>query len=79
MKIHHLNCGTMFPRFPGGTQSILYCLLMETSDGLMLVDTGFGTQDYENPAWFTKLFIASLNMPCSLEETAAYQIERLGY
>lgn len=79
MKIHHLNCGTMYPRFPRGTQSILYCLLVETNDGLLLVDTGFGIQDYENPTWFTRIFIASLDMPRTLEETAAYQIEKLGY
>jgi len=69
----------MYPRFPRGTQSILYCLLVETNDGLLLVDTGFGIQDYENPTWFTRIFIASLDMPRTLEETAAYQIEKLGY
>lgn len=79
MKIHHLNCGTMYPRYPRGTQSILYCLLVGTNNGLFLVDTGFGIQDYKNPTWFTKIFIVSLNMPRSLAETAAYQVEALGY
>jgi len=79
MKIYHLNCGTMNPRYPRGTQSIIYCLLVEANDGLLLVDTGFGVQDYKNPSWFTKIFIASLDMPCSLEETAVYQVEKLGY
>jgi glyoxylase-like metal-dependent hydrolase (beta-lactamase superfamily II) len=79
MKIHHLNCGTLYPRFPRGTQSILYCLLAETNDGLLLVDSGFGTQDYQNPTWFTRIFISSLGMPRAVEETAAYQVERLGY
>ncbi len=79
MKIHHLNCGTMFPRYPRGTQGITYCLLVETNDGLLLVDTGFGIQDYENPTWFSKVFIWSLDMPRSLEETAACQVEKAGY
>src|SRR5574340_1097266 len=67
MKIHHLNCGTLYPRFPRGTQSILYCLLVETNDGLLLVDSGFGTQDYQNPTWFTKIFISSLGMHRDVE------------
>lgn len=79
MKIHHLNCGTMLPRYPRGTQSITYCLLVETNDGLLLIDTGFGIQDYQKPTWFTKIFIWSLDMPRSIEETAAYHIEKLGY
>ncbi len=79
MKIHHLNCGTLYPRYPRGTQSILYCLLVETNDGLLLVDSGFGIQDYQNPTWFTRIFISSLGMPRLVEETAAYQVERLGY
>jgi glyoxylase-like metal-dependent hydrolase (beta-lactamase superfamily II) len=78
MKIHHLNCGTMNPRYPRGTQGILYCLLVETNDGL-LIDTGYGIQDYENPTWFTRIFIWSLDMPCDLDETAAYQVEKLGF
>jgi glyoxylase-like metal-dependent hydrolase (beta-lactamase superfamily II) len=69
----------MFPLFPRGTQSIIYCLLVETNDGLLLVDTGFGIRDYQQPTRFIKLFTASLGMPCSLEETAAYQVEELGY
>ena len=28
--IVHLNCGTLNPHFPRNTQSILYCLLVET-------------------------------------------------
>ena len=69
----------MFPRFPRGTQSISYCLLAEYKDGLVLIDTGFGIQDYENPTWFIRLFILSLDMLRSFDETAAYQIEKLGY
>jgi hypothetical protein len=55
MRIHHLNTGTMCPigrRFVNGTGSIFqrarmvcHCLLVETNDGLALVDTGIGLDD----------------------------------
>lgn len=79
MKIHHLNCGTLFPLYPRNTQSILYCLLIETDNGILLVDTGFGIQDYLSPSRFIKFFTASLGMKRVLDETAAYQVEKLGY
>lgn len=79
MKIYHLNCGSMYPLYPRGTQSILYCLLVETNDGLLLVDTGFGVQDYEQPTRFIRIFTALLGMPCLIEETAVFQVEKLGY
>ncbi len=79
MTVFHLNCGSLYPLFPKGTQSILYCLLVETNKGLLLVDTGFGVQDYTQPTRFIRLFIRLLGMERRLEETAAYQIERRGF
>ena len=48
MRVHHLNCGTMCPmsaRLINGTGSyfergrlVCHCLLIETNDGLVLVD-----------------------------------------
>ena len=69
----------MYPLFPRGTQSISYSLLVETNDGFLLVDTGFGVQDYKHPTRFTRFFIASLGMPRLLEETAVFQVGKLGY
>ena len=69
----------MAPLFPRGTQGILYCLLLETNDGLLLVDSGFGVEDYLYPTPFTRFFIASLGIPRRLEETALYQVFALGY
>ena len=52
-NIHHLHCGTMCPvcgplfgqnRFTA--KVICHCLLLETDQGLVLVDTGLGVQDY---------------------------------
>ena len=54
--VHHLNCATMCPvaglparrRRPGAASMVAHCLLVETErDGLVLVDTGFGTRDIE--------------------------------
>ena len=59
MRIHHLNTGTMCPigqRLVNGTGSIFrrarmvcHCLLVETHDGLALVDTGIGLGDIADP------------------------------
>lgn len=79
MRIHHLNCGTLNPLFPRNTQGILYCLLVETSNGLMLVDTGFGVKDVTNPTRFIRVFTKLLGMEMNLEETAAHRVEALGF
>ena len=62
MRIHHLNYGSMRPYFPRIT-SLVYCLLVETSEGPILVDTGFGTQDYVSPTRFMRAFTALLRCP----------------
>jgi glyoxylase-like metal-dependent hydrolase (beta-lactamase superfamily II) len=79
MVVHHLNCGTINPLFPKDTQSILYCLLLESNQGLILVDTGFGTKDYIAPTSFIRVFTHLLGISRSLEETAVHQIETLGF
>ena len=40
MKVHHLNCGTMHPY--GVPTIVCHVLLVETDNGLVLVDTGYG-------------------------------------
>ena len=78
MKIHHLNCGSLKPPFPD-VHSIVYCLLVETSQGLVLVDTGFGTQDYKNPSWKMRFFLSWMGTPRDMDETAISQVRSLGY
>jgi glyoxylase-like metal-dependent hydrolase (beta-lactamase superfamily II) len=78
MTIHILNCGTLHPYLPrihGGVT----CLLVETNLGPALVDTGFGTGDYQNPDRAMRLFTAMLGCPRELDETAYHQVQRLGY
>ncbi len=76
MRVHHLNCTSIHTqtRFRGVT----HCLLIETDEGLVLVDTGFGTQDYAEPTRFLSAFMAVNGVPRDLEETAIRQIEGLG-
>jgi glyoxylase-like metal-dependent hydrolase (beta-lactamase superfamily II) len=89
MRIHHLSCGSLCPhggRLIGGEGGLLarskvicHCLLIESSDGLVLVDTGFGTGDARNPAQLGQPFRAFLSPRPRYEETALAQIEALGF
>lgn len=78
MVIHHLNCGTLKAPFVK-VDSIVYCLLVETSSGLVLVDTGFGSRDYSAPSRKMRFFLRYMGVPCNLEETAIFQVKALGY
>ena len=93
MRIHHLNCGTDCPfggaifdgRSLGPTgRLVCHCLLIETDQGLVLVDTGYGLRDVAHPHQgkdprITRTFRVMLNIKLREEETAIRQIERLGF
>lgn len=59
---------------------VCHCLLVETEQGLVLVDTGFGLEDVLHPKPRLSSFFLQLNRP-QLNEgmTAVRQIERLGF
>lgn len=87
MRIHHLNCGTLRP---AGGRMVCHCLLVETADRLVLVDSGFGTEDLArmwlhaalgSPAQLVRRAYATLITRAALEaeETAARQIARFGH
>jgi glyoxylase-like metal-dependent hydrolase (beta-lactamase superfamily II) len=89
MKVHHLNCGTMYPiggKLVDGRPGLLrrshlvcHCLLIETGDGLVLVDTGFGRQAVENPSrWLGRNFVTFTGPQPTIEDSAAAQITALG-
>jgi glyoxylase-like metal-dependent hydrolase (beta-lactamase superfamily II) len=90
MRVHSLNCGCMCPiggalfdGFSRGWKACLvcHCLLIETQrDGLVLVDTGFGTRDIEAPAQRLSTFFRYFNN-IQLEQryTALNQVKALGY
>lgn len=84
MKVHHLDCGTMCPRVPdswiGGPEMCCHCLLVETpSSGLVLVDTGIGTDDLEVPGRLGRPFRFFMNLKYRREETALERVRALGH
>jgi glyoxylase-like metal-dependent hydrolase (beta-lactamase superfamily II) len=89
MRVHHLNCGCMCPvggalfdGFSRGVRGTLicHCLLVETEQGLVLVDTGFGTRDVEETYPRLSPFFVNLNQ-IQLEHryTALEQVRTLGF
>lgn len=78
MKIHHLNCGSIYAPIVR-KKSIVYCLLVESNEGLILVDCGMGRKDYTGPSLLMRIFIYLMGIPSNIEETAAYQVQQLGY
>jgi glyoxylase-like metal-dependent hydrolase (beta-lactamase superfamily II) len=89
VRIHHLNCGTMCPRpsrlvngtgFLGGGRMVCHCLLVETKDGLLLVDTGIALEDVQaRGGRLGTGFSLFANARFDPEETAIRQVVKLGY
>ncbi|AXG83061.1 MBL fold metallo-hydrolase [Streptomyces paludis] len=76
MKVHHLNCGSMRPP---GARLVCHVLLIETANGLVLVDSGYGLGDIADPRRRigpARHFVRPVLDP---EETAARQVEKLGF
>jgi glyoxylase-like metal-dependent hydrolase (beta-lactamase superfamily II) len=89
-KVHHLNCGTISPvagkllnkstHFWETSFLVCHCLLLETSKGLILIDTGLGKLDIMRPEQTMGRIMNNLLRPALLDvECAIIQIERLGY
>jgi glyoxylase-like metal-dependent hydrolase (beta-lactamase superfamily II) len=78
MTIHLLNCFTCNARF-GDLKTGMACLLIESDQGLILVDTGLGLDDYAHPTWFTNFFRVITIMPFDPNEAAINRITQLGY
>lgn len=90
LRIHHLNCGTLCPHgapLINGHGSLLdsghmvcHCLLIESNDGLVLVDTGMGVEDVRHPAKRLGLgFMAAVRPLADWRETARVQVRNLGF
>jgi glyoxylase-like metal-dependent hydrolase (beta-lactamase superfamily II) len=54
-------------------------LLIESNDGLILVDTGLGTRDYIDLPGIVRIFKVVTIVPLNPEEAAIRQIPKLGY
>ncbi len=89
MRIHHLNCGSFCPhgrRLVNGEGGLLerahivcHCLAIEAGDGLVLVDTGFGTEDARNPGQLGGAFRLLMRPQPKVETTAIEQLQTLGF
>ncbi|WP_331280945.1 MBL fold metallo-hydrolase [Fischerella sp. PCC 9605] len=89
MRIHHLNCGCMCPIggafFDGFSRGltaslVCHCLLVETNQGLILIDTGFGERDVKAPLSRLSPFFMNLNrIKFEQKYTALAQIKQLGF
>jgi glyoxylase-like metal-dependent hydrolase (beta-lactamase superfamily II) len=90
MRVHHLNCGTMRPlggrlldgrpRLARRAELVCHCLLLETDAGLVLVETGLGTQAVRRPdEWLGRWFQATVAPERLADQTAVAQVERLGH
>ena len=87
MKIHHLSCGSMCPYGgklvsgeAGSAEIVCHVLLIETSDSLVLVDTGIGTDDVAHPhRRLGPPFAAAFRPKAVLEETALHRVRALGF
>ena len=86
--VHHLSCATMCPaagRLPGPLAGLMvprlvaHCLLVEDTDGLTLVDTGFGTADVADPARLGRAFLSLIGARLDRSETALAQVEARGF
>lgn len=89
VRVHHLNCGTMCPygrrlmTGEGGffetAEMCCHCLLIETDQGLVLVDSGLGTDDVRTPVRLGRPFLAGIRPQLREEETALARVQALGF
>ena len=77
MTIRHLNCATMRP--VGSAAMVAHCLLVERPEGLLLVDTGFGSADCADPKRLGQPFRAVARPALDPAETAVAQVRALGF
>jgi len=76
MKVHHLNCGTMnMPTAP----MVCHVLLVETDNGLVLIDSGYGSHDCLRPAKRVGPTRHLIRPVFDHRETAGHHVERLGF
>src|SRR6185312_16213946 len=85
--VHHLNCATMCPiagwlMGAKGWRGLMvaHCLLVETErDGLVLVDSGFGTRDLEGKTGLPRMFKSLVGPTLDPAEPAIAQVVALGF
>lgn len=90
MRVHHVDCGTMCPtsaRLINGKggwlergKMVCHVLIVESNDGLVLVDTGLGTADVADPKGrLGGTFVSVTHPALDRDQTALAHVERLGF
>lgn len=84
VTVTHLNCGSFRPLGTLGGRAlpstiVAHCLLVERAEGLLLVDTGFGSGDLADPKRLGQPFRALLRPALDPAETAVAQLRARGY
>ena len=77
--IRFLNGFTCCARVPSNLKTGALCLLVETAQGLVLVDTGLGREDYTRQPSILRIFRAATIVPLDAEQALVHQITRLGH
>ncbi len=73
-------CAPLFGQKGFRAEVICHCLLVETDRGLVLIDTGFGLQDYLHMKQRLGSLVKRLgNIEHNLEFSAIQQIQKLGF
>lgn len=67
----------MRPRWPRWDVGAA-CILVETDQGLVLVDTGVGLHDHEHPCWIVRLFVLIFGLRRDPDTTAVRQLAKRG-
>jgi glyoxylase-like metal-dependent hydrolase (beta-lactamase superfamily II) len=87
IRVHHLGCGRLAPhggRLLYGRTShrhlVCHCLLLETDDRLVLVDSGIGLADIADPTRrLGSMFVRFVRPTLDPTFTAVQQLESLGF
>ena len=66
-------------RYFGKGLGVIHCLLVDTGEGLILVDSGYGIRDYTNPTKFVESFNRHIGLVGDVDETALHYVNSLGY
>jgi len=78
-RISFLNGFTCNARVPSSWHTGTLCLLGETDQGLVLVDTGLGQEDYVHRPGILRLFQVITIVPLDPQEALVRQVVRLGH
>lgn len=84
VTIHHLDCGSLRPvgSFGGRLappRIVCHVLVVERAEGLLLVDTGFGTADLADPSRLGRPFVAMMRPAFDPAQNAVAQLAARGY